>query len=95
MVYIVERYLPGVSRPELEEALRGLDRVTRELRSEGTEVRYLGSTIFPGDEACLCQFEGPSEAAVAEVNNRAGLTFDRIVFAVFVKPARARGAQKG
>ena len=45
-------------------------------------MRYLGSTIVLGDEACFCQFEGPSEAAVAEVNTRAGLSFDRIVPAV-------------
>jgi hypothetical protein len=47
-------------------------------------VRYLGSTIVPGDEACFCQFEGPSEAAVAEANTRAGVPFDRIVEAVAV-----------
>ena len=42
-------------------------------------MRYLGSTIVLGDEACFCQFEGPSEAAVAEANRMAGLSFDRIV----------------
>jgi len=78
MVYVVERYLPGLSRSDL---LQGLSRLERDL-----EVRYLGSTIVLGDEACFCQFEAPSEAAVAEVNRKAGLTFDRIVPAVSVKP---------
>ena len=78
MVYVVERYLPGLSRSDL---LQGLSRLERDL-----EVRYLGTTIVLRDEACFCQFEAPSEAAVAEVNRKAGLTFDRIVPAVSVKP---------
>ena len=53
-------------------------------------MRYLGSTIVLGDEACFCQFEGPSEAAVAEANRKAGLPFDRIVPAVTVTPNERR-----
>jgi hypothetical protein len=82
MVYVVERYLPGVSRSVLERELERLEQVTR-----GTPVQYLGSTIVPDDEACFCQFEGPSEEAVAEANRRAGLPFDRIVTAVAVSAA--------
>ena len=78
MVYVVERYLPGLCRSDL---LQGLSRLEQE-----SEVRYLGSTIVLDDEACFCQFEGPSEAAVAEANRRAGLSFDRIVSAVTVLP---------
>ena len=88
MVYVVERYLPGVSSSELERALDALRRTTREMRGEGTTVRYLGSTIVPDDEACFCQFEGPSQAAVAEANRRAGLAFDRIMPAVAVSAGR-------
>jgi Protein of unknown function (DUF4242) len=78
MVYVVERYLPGLLRSDL---LRGLSRI------EATaEVRYLGSTIVLQDEACYCRFDGPSETAIAEVNRRAGLPFDRIVAAVTVNP---------
>ena len=84
MVYIVERYLPGLDQPRLVRMLGKLGAVTQELRAEGTVVRYLGSTIVPGDEACFCQFEGASEAAVAEANERAGVPFDRIVAAVTV-----------
>jgi Nickel responsive protein SCO4226-like len=80
MVYVVERYLPGLSRSDL---LHGLSRLEQE-----SEVRYLGSTIVLGDEACFCQFEGPSEAAVADANRRAGLSFDRIVPAVTVLPMK-------
>jgi hypothetical protein len=82
MVYVVERYLPGLSRSDL---LHGLSRLELDA-AEGPAVRYLGSTIVLGDEACFCQFEGPSEEAVAEANRTAGLSFDRIVPATTVRP---------
>jgi Nickel responsive protein SCO4226-like len=84
VVYVVERYLPGLDQRQLVRLLKKLGKVTDDLRREGMRVRYLGSTIVPGDEACFCQFEGPSEAAVAEANTRAGVPFDRIVEAVTV-----------
>jgi hypothetical protein len=90
MVYVVERYVPGMSDEQLRRLIGRLDEATRELRAEGTEVAYLGSTIVPGDESCFCQFEGPSEEAVAEANRRAGIPFDRIVAGVAV-PAGPEG----
>ncbi len=88
MVYVVERYLPGLNRSEL---LRGLLRLEQgsEKAYYRTEVRYLGSTIVLRDEACFCQFEGPSSDAVAEINRQAGLPFNRIVPAVTVHPKGA------
>ncbi len=85
MVFVVERYLPGLLRSDL---LRGLSRLEQleDRADEEPAVRYLGSTIVLKDEACFCQFDGPSEAAVAEANRRAGLPFNRIVPAVTVTP---------
>jgi hypothetical protein len=54
-------------------------------------VRYLGSAIVLEDEACFCQFEGSSVAAVTEANRRADLPFDRIVPAVLVQPTHRSG----
>jgi hypothetical protein len=88
MVYVVERYLPGLSRSDL---LRGLSELLAGQRGSvdrGAGVRYLGSTIVLEDEACYCRFEGPTEAAVAEANRRAGLSFDRIVLVVAVWPRK-------
>ena len=84
MVYLVERYLPDLDQRRLVRMLGKLGKATEELRAEGTPVQYLGSMIVPGDEACFCQFEGASEAAVAQANERAGVPFDRIVAAVTV-----------
>jgi hypothetical protein len=90
-VYVVERYLPGLCRADLLRGLSRLEPAIEELRGEGSEVRYLGSTIVLEDEACFCQFEGPSEAAVDEANRRAGLSFDRIVPALIVHSDQRRG----
>jgi hypothetical protein len=86
MVYVVERYLPGLSRAKLLFRLSRLEPVVEEQRDGALGVRYLGSTIVLEDEACFCQFEGPSESAVAETNRRADLPFDRIVPVVLVQP---------
>jgi len=88
MVYVVERYLPGLSESNLLRRLSELEEATERLWAESTEVRYLGSTIVLKDEACYCQFEAPGQAAVAEANRRAGLSFDRIVPALTVRPER-------
>ena len=85
MVYVVERYLPGLLHSDLLSGLSRLERL-EDSAGEGPAVRYLGSTIVLRDEACYCRFEGPSEAAVAAANRKAGLSFDRIVPAVTVKP---------
>jgi hypothetical protein len=90
MVYVVERYLPGLVPSELERMLDRLDRAAEALMREGVAVRHLGSTVVPGDEACYCQFEAHSESAVAEANRRAHAPFDRIVAAVSLLPVCTR-----
>jgi Protein of unknown function (DUF4242) len=89
VIYLVERYLPGMAPAELERPLERLKETTLELQRDGFEVRYLGSTIVPEDEACFCQFEAPSEELVAEANRRAGVQFDRIVSAVAIAATAA------
>jgi hypothetical protein len=88
MVYVVERYLPGLVCTELQQSLRHLRRLACGSGSREAQVRYLGSTIVPEDEACFCEFDAPSAASVADLNRRAGLPFDRIVPAVIVDPMR-------
>jgi hypothetical protein len=91
MVFVVERYLPGLTGSDILVALERLR--TLDGGRLGTQpVRYLGSTIVLEDEACFCQFEGPSEEAVADANRHARAPFDRIVAAVVVEPsARKQG----
>lgn len=92
MVYVVERYLPGLSRADLLPRLSRLEPVTNELRGEGSAVRYLGSTIVLEDDACFCQFDASSVAVVTEANRRADVPFDRIVPALLVQPTHRSSA---
>ena len=88
MVYVVERYLPGLSRSDLLRGLSELERAMEDRARAGGALPRLDHRAR--DEACFCRFEGPSEAAVAEANRKAGLPFDRIVPAVTVTPRREK-----
>lgn len=86
---------PGKDRSDAGVRRRGGQRIDTVRRADwdkalGVNLKsvLLGSTIVLGDEACFCQFEGPSEEAVAEANRTAGLSFDRIVPAVTVRPTK-------
>lgn len=82
MEFVVERYIPGLSEAGLRAALAELEAAAAQLRCDGVEVHYLGSTFFPRDEACFSSFEAPSPDAVAEVITRSALPFARILEAV-------------
>ena len=75
--FLVERYLPGAAETVFEELVQSL-RSNADLSSR-SDVRYLGTVIVPGDDACLCLFDAPSAAAVKDANDTLGATFDRIV----------------
>jgi hypothetical protein len=84
--YMVERHLPGFKAEQLPSAAALAKRTTGEMAKEGVPVRYLGSTFVPGEERCLCLFEGPSAEAVRQANVRAGLPLERIVEATNISP---------
>jgi len=77
--YYVERYLPGITSDQLVAAAGRAKTTTAEMSREGTPIRYLRSTFIPKEEKCFCLFEGPSEAAVKQANERAKIPFDRVV----------------
>lgn len=82
--YMVERSLPGLTGDQLAGAAAKAKATTQEMSRKGVPVRYLRSTFVPGENKCYCLFEGPSEQAVKEANERAELPFERIVEAVHV-----------
>jgi hypothetical protein len=81
---MVERRLPGFRGDQLPAAAAAAKRATAEMTDEGTPVRYLRSTFVPAEEKCFCLFDGPSEDAVREANERAQLPFERIVEATHI-----------
>ena len=82
--FLVERYLPGLTPEQLGAAASAAKATTTSMTSEGTPVRYLRSTFIPGEDKCYCLFEGASSEAVAEVQRRAGLPYEKIHEAAFL-----------
>lgn len=82
--YMVERHLPGFGEEQLPAAAGAAKSTAAELTREGTPVQYVRSTFVPDGDKCYCLFDGSSEAAVREVQERAGLPFERIHEALFI-----------
>jgi hypothetical protein len=80
-VYLVDRDLPGISSEDLEMLHRAASTACRQSRAAGRPIQYLHSMFIPGEQRCLCLFEGDDEVLVAAVNEAAGLPFTRIVAA--------------
>ena len=80
--FLVERYVPGATEATFSDLAASL-RSHFEAEVEDN-VRYLGSIIVPGDDACMCLFEADSIEAVAAANDDVGAPADRIVRVVSV-----------
>ena len=77
--YLVETYVPRAQAHDARAAGRSARAAARQLSREGAPVRYVRTTLLPGDETCFHVFEAASEEAVAETCRRAGLGSPRIV----------------
>lgn len=74
-VFLVERYLPGVTLDDLRASVERLEAV---VPRDGS-VRHVSSTLVPGEEAVFAVFVAVSAEAVAALNHAAGLQVDRLV----------------
>ncbi len=90
--YLVERYWPGVTIERLLQALERSHRVTAEMSNEGTRVRDISSILIPDEEVVFSVYEGPSAAAVRELNERADIPVSRIAEAIAVTGGGVPGA---
>lgn len=77
--YLVEHYWPGLTFEVLSAATERVRAQAEAMTREGLGVRYLRSTMVPGDEAAFCVFEASSSALVGEAYTRAGVGYERIV----------------
>lgn len=79
---LVEHYWPGVTAQVFGDAAERVRTSAEQLAEQGERIRYLHSTLVPGDEAAYCVFEAASPALVEEAYRRAGVRFERMVAAV-------------
>jgi len=84
--YLVERYIPGLHRSELLEALVRVETEAARMQAEGITVCYLGSTYVIDEETCFCTYAAESAAAVREASARAGVPLARVVAAERIDP---------
>jgi hypothetical protein len=76
--YLVEHYRPGFTAEGLQEWAALVRAAAVGIAREGEPVRYLRSTVVPGDESLLCLLEAPSDDLVRAVYARAGIPFERL-----------------
>ena len=85
-VYMVERDLKGIAMDDLAAAQKAAISTSNEFTEQGKAVRYIRSTFLPEEGSCSCLFEASSADDVREVNETAGLPFNRIVEALDLTP---------
>ena len=76
--YVVEGYVPRLSREELSSFEQRLRRAAEIVSRSGTRVEHVRSVHIPDDETCFHFFEAASAEAVGAAGRQAGLAFERI-----------------
>jgi hypothetical protein len=85
-VYVVDRSLPGITDQALAEAQQAAIRTARQLTDAGKPVEYIRSSFLPESAECRCLFRADDIASVRELNDKAGLPYERIVPALDLSP---------
>jgi muconolactone delta-isomerase len=80
--YLVETYLPAMQARDARAAGKRARAAARKLARRGIHVRYVRTTLIPGDETCFHVFEASSHDEVAQACRIAGLDSPRIVPAI-------------
>jgi hypothetical protein len=82
--YLVECYVPGIERAELECEVDRVLAASAELRKEGRDVEYVGAILVPGDEVVFHLFASECEGTVREASIRASVPYERVVESIAV-----------
>jgi hypothetical protein len=85
-VYMVERSLGGISMEDLAGAQKAAIAKASEMTAAGTQISYIRTTFAPADGRCMCLFEADTPQAVRQLNDDAGIPYDRVVDALDLTP---------
>ena len=91
-VYLVECYLPGVRRDDVQSAADRIEHACADLRAAGTAVSYRGATFMAGDEVVLHLFGADAEDSVRDACQLAGVEHERILETVQVEAGASADA---
>ena len=80
--FLVETYVSGAHAQDPRMAGQRMRDAARRLSREGISVRYVRTTLLPGDETCFHVLAADSRDAVAAACGLAGLERARIVDAL-------------
>lgn len=80
--FVVERYVPGISRTQAEAVIAREASLVEEMSAEGRSIRVLHATLVEGDETVMSVVEATSRDDVVELGERSGTPADRVVSAV-------------
>ena len=85
-VFMVERDLAGISMDDLAAAQKAAIHTAEQMTDAGEKISYIRSTFAPEDGRCMCLFDGENESQVRNLNDKAGLPYNRVVRAMDLTP---------
>lgn len=88
-MFVAIRSLPGITPDALSGAGARVETCAAGMRSEGTRVSWVRSFFLPESSQTHCYFEAPDRESVVELNERAGLPYERIVPVAEMTPSVA------
>ena len=86
-IYMADRNLPGITLEQLAAAQKAAIETSERFTAEGKPVRYIRSVFVPDEAHLMCLFEAADARLVRDVNEAAGLPFNRIIEALDLTPA--------
>jgi hypothetical protein len=77
--FLAEQYVPGAARALIAAIAAAAQLAADAAPVQAGQVRYLATTLVPGDDLCYYLFEAPSVEAVRLVTEAGHLPCERIV----------------
>ncbi len=94
-VYLVDRYLPGVTREQFVPLQLAAAAMSRRYTLEGNPIHYIRTTFLPAEWHYMCLFEAADAKLVQEVNEAAAVPFTRIIEAFDLMPDEIANLEAG
>jgi hypothetical protein len=87
--FLVECFVPGVDRRDVEAAAARVRAATHDQRAAGAAIEYLGAILLSSDEVVLHRFRADSPAVVRAACEGAEIALERVTEAVTVAGGEA------